>query len=424
MQEYNRLLTKIDKKLHNLPHTEIAEKCGFTKRNAGKITPDKWIKAFCCLASGDSTSLRYCAWILGLLTNTVLSKQAVRKRLIANGSEFLKQTLAHIIANSGSLPGLRKKGVLTQFNRVLVQDSTTIKLPQRLVDTYTGCSNHTNIPMSLMRIQAVLDILSETFVHFSFSGYTRNDQAAAHDIINITKKGDLVIRDLGYFVINVFSSFYKKGVFFISRVGPRNIYKDIITNDDIDLLVLLRKNKRLDQKVILGRKKPLPVRLVAIPLPVSVANERKRKARLRRDKGSSYSKKYFALLSWQILITNVEDDVLSAQDLSDIYGLRWQIEIVFKTWKSFLHFEKISQNASVIQVEALIYARLIYVVLFHVVFWRVLQPNLNSDNSKSISMLKSIDIISSLSSMVLIEAIRTSSDDIIEEGEDGCDTDV
>ena len=80
------------------------------------------------------------------------------------------------------------------------------------------------------------------------------------------------------------------------------------------------------------------------------------------------SKEYYALLGWQVLLTNVPAETLSAQDIVEAYGLRWQIEIVFKSWKSHLGFEHIPQNASAPQVETLVYARLIVATLFHAVF--------------------------------------------------------
>ncbi len=413
MQDNTQILNQIDTKLRDLPCESIARLCNFTQRLSGKITPRSWVKAFCCLASGSSSSLRHFAWILGLLTQTVLSKQAVRKRLLSQGSEFLKQILAYLITQSAQLPRLRSTGVLSCFERVLVQDSTMIKLPSRLAAIYPGCVNQTDAKISIMRIQAVLDILSETFVDFSLSGYTRNDQAASSDIIDVAKSGDLILRDLGYFVINVLKSFSANGISFISRLKPRVSFKDPVTGNSINLLASLRKMKKLDQPVIMGSKSTASVRLVAIPLPQSVANERRRKARLKRDKRNNYSKEYYALLGWQILITNVDSSILSASDLSDIYGLRWQIEIVFKTWKSFLGFENISQNASAVQVEALIYARLIYAVLFHVIFWRVLQPDLKANNRQPISLLKAIDLVSHLSSLMIAQAITNTSDKLI-----------
>ncbi len=210
------------------------------------------------------------------------------------------------IRQSDQLPRLRSTGVLSSFKRVLVQDSTTIRLPSRLAAVYPGSANHTESKISIMRIQAVLDIISETFVDFSLSGFTRNDQAASADILSVARAGDLILRDLGYFVTNVFKSFSDKGIFFISRLKPRASFADPLSGNTINLLATLREVKQLDQLEIMGTKNKISVRLVAIPLPQSIANERRRKARLNRDKRNNYSKEYYALLGWQILITNVD----------------------------------------------------------------------------------------------------------------------
>jgi hypothetical protein len=52
-------------------------------------------------------------------------------------------------------------------------------------------------------------------VHCSLSGFTRNDQAAAADILTVTRPGDLILRDLGYFALPVLAAIEAKGAFFL-----------------------------------------------------------------------------------------------------------------------------------------------------------------------------------------------------------------
>jgi hypothetical protein len=49
------------------------------------------------------------------------------------------------------------------------------------------------------------------------------------------------------------------------------------------------------------------------------------------------SKAYLKLLDWTILLTNVTPEQLNAQQLLEAYACRWQIEVLFKSWKS--HFQ-------------------------------------------------------------------------------------
>ena len=49
------------------------------------------------------------------------------------------------------------------------------------------------------------------------------------------------------------------------------------------------------------------------------------------------SERYLKLLDWTILLTNVPAHHATAQQLLEAYGARWQIELLFKSWKS--HFQ-------------------------------------------------------------------------------------
>jgi hypothetical protein len=75
-----------------------------------------------------------------------------------------------------------------------------------LSKVYPGNKNRTGKNFSVFKIQAIYDLLAERFVAFSTSGFTRNDQRASADILDLARKGDLVLRDLGYFVLSVLNN--------------------------------------------------------------------------------------------------------------------------------------------------------------------------------------------------------------------------
>lgn len=387
------LLERIDAQLRRAPTERIAKNCQWSRRSSRKISPPLWIKALCYLASGPYMSLGHCAWLLSLLGGQLVSKQAVSKRIHAHSADFLQQLLGYFTTQRLQAAHARNAGKLSTFRRVLIQDSTTLQLPGRLAHRFAGCINQTKARISIVRIQAVLDLLTESFVHFSLSGYTRNDQAASRDILSFVENGDLVIRDLGYYVREVFEQLMSRGAFFISRLQPHSIIRDPDSHQVIPLLKRLRKVDAMDQWVLVGEKKQMKVRLLALRLPERIAQQRRRKARAKRDKRNQYSKEYYALLGWQILITNVSANRLNAQDLAEIYGLRWQVEVVFKSWKSHLNFKHIPQNAAAAQVETLIYARLIMAVLFHTIFWHLLQQADDPDEKQPVSMLKAATLM-------------------------------
>ncbi len=135
----------------------------------------------------------------------------------------------------------------------------------------------------------------------------------------------------------------------------------------LDLLGYLKKNKNLeyiDINIILGEKVKLPVRLVANKLPDDIAEDRRQKAIKNRDRRCNISKENLELLGWEIYITNVLPTIIDAKNICEVYRLRWRIEIIFKSWKSFFQIAVVPQGKRE-QVECHIYMTLIMITLFH-----------------------------------------------------------
>jgi len=75
-----------------------------------------------------------------------------------------------------------------------------------------------------------------------------------------------------------------------------------------------------------------------------------------------------ALAAWNIVITNVPADKLNLSDCFLLYSLRWQIELLFKLWKTHAKVGH-SQSANPYRILCEIYAKLLGVVISH---WLVL----------------------------------------------------
>src|SRR5207248_8291456 len=132
------------------------------------------------------------------------------------------------------------------------------------------------------------------FIDFGLSAYTRNDQAASGDILPALQAGDLVLRDLGYFSSHVLGEMSEAGAFFLSRLRYGVSLHDPSSGRPLALLRLLRPGRSLDLSVALGPDR-LPVRVLALPLPVAEANARRRHARANRDARLHHSADYYRL---------------------------------------------------------------------------------------------------------------------------------
>ena len=162
---------------------------------------------------------------------------------------------------------------------MIVEDSTCIQLNDKLNESYPGNGyKNNNNKTAILKVQTAYNITREKFIRLDVTSFRENDQGYSSKIVQIAKRGDLIIRDLGYFVLKVFKKFNKEGIYFISRMW-KGVH--ILSRKDelvIDLAKMLRKRVRIDIEVFLGKEEKLPVRLIALPVEEEVANERRRKA--------------------------------------------------------------------------------------------------------------------------------------------------
>ena len=357
----------IDRHLAQVDLNKIARSSKFYQRTPQKVTAVEFVKSLCNAAYQGIFSYSKVAFLLGLLGINI-SKQGVSDRININGVAFLKQVLNAIIQDKAGARSIYNAGLFKTFGNVYLQDSTHLALPDSLADIYPGAKNQSRKKSAGLKIQAIFSLFSDRLTCFSLSPFTRPDQSASKDILDCIKTGDLIIRDLGYFVLSVFKELVCNGVFLLSRYKSNVSVYCPETGKKLSLLKLLNKNASLDIPVLVGAEQKVPMRLVAVPVPDSIANERRRKAKNNRDRHCNPSEEALKLLGWEIFVTNVDNTVWASSDILEIYGIRWRIEIIFKTWKSHLSIKQIPERVSSNELEIYLYAHLMNIIFFHAFF--------------------------------------------------------
>jgi hypothetical protein len=384
----DKLAVQLKQKLQLFSVNRLAIETGFVKRKPRKIWPINFLLGFFIMTLTGSNSLSSFATTIGLIGGVRISKQAVDKRIKEPLIHFLQSVLALSLLHN--MPAGSKslyKNLATKFNRILVEDSTNIQLDSKLAEEFPGSKNATGKKYAVLKIQAVFDLLCERFHHFSISAFTRNDQKASKDILTLIKAGDLIIRDLGYFVLSALKEITLRNANFLCRMKQGITLYETDGNTTLNLLGKLRKYERLDIDIVIGAKEKLSVRLVALPVPENVAEERRRKAKRNRDRRCNPSKIHLALLGWNILITSVDRELLDGEQLAVLYGCRWRIEIIFKSWKSHFSLTNVPK-ASIVRVKSYIYSMLIFITLFQTWIFVRMYRKLCDRNNEQLSLLK------------------------------------
>jgi hypothetical protein len=128
------------------------------------------------------------------------------------------------------------------------------------------------------------------------------------------RPGDLILRNLGYLVTALMPQMTDCGPFFLSRHRHDIDSHDPQTGQPFDLSARVRLSPVLDLPLWLGPER-VPVRLVALPVPEDVANQRRHRAKALalRSQRSLPGHEHLFLMGWNLFLTNVPASDLAAQ---------------------------------------------------------------------------------------------------------------
>lgn len=361
---------------------KIAIDTGFLIRK-GQVEPADILYAICCQSIHGTVSFNDVAAKIDAETDVSVSRQAIAKKTgKASCVEFLKKILALVIISridKEEIDSLRKAD---KHKRILVQDSTIIKLPIKLYGFFSGVSNgHCSVCNA--RIQCVYDLITGCFISFTIDPYTKNDLKSASEL-NI-QEDDLVIRDRGYLTLSEIERHLTSGADCIYRYLSSMILLDRHTGERINLLAELQLKKKLDLQVTLNNENRTKIRIVAVPVSEELANRRRMKA--KKEAKRIPGKECLALMSWSIFITTISEQDANYNFLLKLYGLRWRIEIIFKSWKSNMEFSKI-HNVSQKQLSLILYARFIMIIIFIQYIFSPVRVITKGHFKKALSMTK------------------------------------
>lgn len=350
--------------------TEAGRTSGFVQRNS-KLSSAVFAQTLIlsCLATPEASLNQMVQWSSEL--GVTLSAQALDQRLTERAVDFLTRLVAQAVATF-QRPATLAGVALQQFNQVILLDSTQVSLPDCLREHFAGAGG--NAASARIKFHLSFDYLA---------GQVQALQAVAgrcpDQICQLHRQGvaanSLYLFDLGYFEQTALANLAAAQAYFVCRLHPQSgVYATPEASHALDMaqLVQERGDDRYEFTGYVGSKTRLPVRILLQRLPLAVAEARRRKAQANaRRRGKTYSAAYLTLLGWAIFLTNVPPERLSFDQVRALYPLRWQIELVFKLWKSQARLASIGQWRWQ-RVLCHLYARLLALVLFHwlVAPWR------------------------------------------------------
>jgi hypothetical protein len=232
-----------------------------------------------------------------------------------------------------------------------------------LVDASMGCR-----PGSLcgdVRMHTLLRVAEMRYVHVEVTSLKEGETLLRYEL----QRGMLVIGDRGYCQAAGIIRSVQKGADVLVRLNRGSTPLELPSGSVFDLLPWLRQlhGHRADEQDVVIRWTDaskqthlLDARVCAVRLPAREAEEARQ--RLRKEHGSDVSEESLEVAGYVALLTTAPTTRLSASRVVELYRLRWQIELLFKRWKSLLGFDRIP-NYRNDAIRAWLYGKLLAAML-------------------------------------------------------------
>jgi hypothetical protein len=258
-----------------------------------------------------------------------LSTQGLDKRFTPKGAYFLESLLAEAVTQMVAVIP-QAQGLLARFKGVYIADCSQVALPEALAGLFRGSNGAQD---AAVKVAVQIEMNSGQLGLWWHDGVVHDQRTgvSAHSL----PPGTVRLNDLGFFNLTTFAEDERNQVYYFSRYKVGTL---VYTADGVplDLVKYLKHQGQsgCDLVVQLGADR-LPCRLLASPVPPEqVGKRRKRLTETAKRKQQAVSARALALAAWTIDVTNIPREQLSLREAAILGGTRWQIECLFKLWKS------------------------------------------------------------------------------------------
>ena len=298
-----------------------------------------------------------------------LSRGSFYERFSPELVRFLHVCVIHGIEQLAETSHQRLKKNLGRFQDILIQDSTIIRVHEKLAKKWPAVRSRkvaAGVKLSVL-VSAVGDGPKRVMI----TGERTSEIKTLR--IGPWIKNRILLFDQGFYKYQLFTRITEYGGFFLTRVKA---------NAD-PMIIQVYSTCRGRAMDLVGKpvSEVLPkVKRQVVDAEVEVSFRRRTYNGKRKGDTSRFrlvmvyneeDEKYHTYL------TNISSDILNAEEIAKLYGARWHIELIFKELKSRYGID-ILPTANPEIVEALLWVGILTLLISRKVYWLVCEHNLEN----------------------------------------------
>lgn len=295
-----------------------------------------------------------------------ISAQGLDKRFDARCAAFLKSVLEVALGQLLRVEHTEHPELLTRFSAITLADCSTVSLPKELMSHYRGVGRAGEASEAGVKLDVQLELKSGLLQVNLLNGSCSDQKSQG--AVACYGAGSLHLKDLGYFNLARMKAQSERGGYWISRYQPRTQLLAFGLWLDFPGFVQNLNKQGMTQYEFtakLGKQEQLPARCLLWKVPEQQAQRRRAKMKENaQNNGRIASAASLALCDWNIMITNVPTTWLNFEEVYLLYRLRWQIECLFKLWKSHGRLDS-SRSRKPYRILCEFYSKLLVVLVLH-----------------------------------------------------------
>jgi hypothetical protein len=264
-----------------------------------------------------------------------VSDTAVHKRFTPECAQFLHailEEMSSVVVQATQVVPIK---LLRRFRAVILQDSSSIALPDELAQAWRGCGGKQAHTAAAVKLHTRWELKRGQLQGPQLSDGRSADQSCAWREEEVLP-GSLLIQDLGYFNLRHMAARHRAGGYTLTRV---RVGTALFTRSGkrvrLDPTWLPPRVGQLKEvKVLVGADVRMPMRLLLLRVPKEVGEQRREDLRTdAQRRGHLVSEEALRLADWTMLITDVPAKRLRFEEALVLLRERWQMELLYKLWK-------------------------------------------------------------------------------------------